>query len=258
MVILDLGTGITDPLAQFAIERADQTVVITTPEWITAASVLGALRYLQLEEGTLVLNQAPAGSNADYRDVIEENFRLQAIATRATIPYDPAHDARHRHLRPQRAEAFHPRAGEGAGGRDRGQLRLSMRMAGLKRRWAVGSGALFVLVALAMGTTVSVRPAQATPAHLSAFAAARRAWTRSACVAAAGEGPAWRAAAADLRRARPLTKGDRAAIARLYDLARLPETSETKQQMREFGADAKTLDRFFHTPGMFLKAVPRC
>jgi len=133
-----------------------------------------------------------------------------------------------------------------------------MRMAGLKRRWAVGSGALFVLVALAMGTTVSVRPAQATPAHLSAFAAARRAWTRSACVAAAGEGPAWRAAAADLRRARPLTKGDRAAIARLYDLARLPETSETKQQMREFGADAKTLDRFFHTPGMFLKAVPHC
>ena len=28
VVILDLGTGITDPLAQFAVDRADQTVVM--------------------------------------------------------------------------------------------------------------------------------------------------------------------------------------------------------------------------------------
>ena len=88
IVILDLGTGITDPLAQFAVERADQTVVITTPEWITSAGVLGALRYLQLREGTLVLNQAPLSKSAGNREVIEENFRRQAVATRATIPYD--------------------------------------------------------------------------------------------------------------------------------------------------------------------------
>jgi MinD-like ATPase involved in chromosome partitioning or flagellar assembly len=88
VVILDLGTGITDPLAQFAVQRADQSVVITTPEWITAAGVLGALRYLQLDEGTLVLNQAPIRRNAGNREVIEENFRRQAVATKATIPYD--------------------------------------------------------------------------------------------------------------------------------------------------------------------------
>ncbi len=88
VVILDLGTGITDPQAQFAIERADQSVIITTPEWITAANVLGALRYLRLEEGTLVLNQAPIGRNAGSREVIEANFRRQAVAARATIPYD--------------------------------------------------------------------------------------------------------------------------------------------------------------------------
>ncbi len=88
VVILDLGTGITDPLAQFAVERADQSVVITTPEWITSAGVLGALRYLQLEEGTLVLNQAPVGRNGGNRAVIEDNFRRQAVATSATIPYD--------------------------------------------------------------------------------------------------------------------------------------------------------------------------
>jgi MinD-like ATPase involved in chromosome partitioning or flagellar assembly len=88
VVILDLGTGITDPLAQFAVDRADQTVVITTPEWVTAAGVLGALRYLQLENGTLVLNQAPTGRHAGNRDVIETNFRRHAVDTSATIPYD--------------------------------------------------------------------------------------------------------------------------------------------------------------------------
>jgi hypothetical protein len=72
------------------------------------------------------------------------------------------------------------------------------------------------------------------------------------------KGPAWRAAAADLKRARPFTKGDQAASRRLYDLARLPEISETQRQMHVFEADAKALDRFFHTPGMFLKAVPHC
>lgn len=88
VLILDLGTGITDPIAQFAVNRADQSIVITTPEWITAAGVLGALRYLQLDEGTLVLNQAPGGRNAGSREVIEDNFRRHAVATRATIPYD--------------------------------------------------------------------------------------------------------------------------------------------------------------------------
>jgi MinD-like ATPase involved in chromosome partitioning or flagellar assembly len=88
VVILDLGTGITDPLAQFAVDRADQTVVITTPEWVTAAGVLGALRYLQLEQGTLVLNQAPVGRQGGNREVIEANFRRHAVETSATIPYD--------------------------------------------------------------------------------------------------------------------------------------------------------------------------
>ena len=36
LIILDLGTGITDPLARFAVERSDQVVLVTTPEWITA------------------------------------------------------------------------------------------------------------------------------------------------------------------------------------------------------------------------------
>jgi MinD-like ATPase involved in chromosome partitioning or flagellar assembly len=88
IVILDLGSGVTDPLVRFAVERADQSVVVTTPEWITAAGVLGALRHLQLEDGTVVLNQAPLGREARHGQAIVETFRRNGIATRATIPYD--------------------------------------------------------------------------------------------------------------------------------------------------------------------------
>lgn len=87
VILLDLGTGITDPIAQFAVESADQMVVITTPEWVTSANVLGALRYLSNENATLVLNQAPAKKRGN-REVIEANFRRQALSTRVTVPYD--------------------------------------------------------------------------------------------------------------------------------------------------------------------------
>ena len=36
VVLLDLGTGVAGPLARFAIERADQVVLVTTPEWVTS------------------------------------------------------------------------------------------------------------------------------------------------------------------------------------------------------------------------------
>ena len=87
VVILDLGTGITDPLAQFAVERSDQVVVITTPEWITSQSVLGALRYLSHERATLVLNQAIKPHNDHVRGV-EMQFREQRLRRSVTIPYD--------------------------------------------------------------------------------------------------------------------------------------------------------------------------
>lgn len=42
VILLDLGTGVIDPLAQFALQRADQAVGVTTPEFVTADKVLGA------------------------------------------------------------------------------------------------------------------------------------------------------------------------------------------------------------------------
>lgn len=91
LVLLDLGTGLADPLARFGLEVADQAVVVCTPEWVTADRVLAALDDLQAstaaEHVTLVLNQAPASGAVD-RQVLEAAFRRRHVARRVAIPYD--------------------------------------------------------------------------------------------------------------------------------------------------------------------------
>jgi putative peptide zinc metalloprotease protein len=102
VILLDLGTGIVDPLAQFGIRRADQALLVTTPEYVTADKVLRALRYLNAEAGwdsgsddeslnrkrlTVVLNRAPSERSGD-REVIESAFRRFGIGRHVTIPYD--------------------------------------------------------------------------------------------------------------------------------------------------------------------------
>ena len=62
-------------------------VVITTPEWITAATVLGALDHLTHERTTVVLNKARKGA-AEDREAIEQRFREQRLHRSVTIPYD--------------------------------------------------------------------------------------------------------------------------------------------------------------------------
>jgi MinD-like ATPase involved in chromosome partitioning or flagellar assembly len=92
LILLDLGTGLTDPLARYALTAADQTIVVSTPEWVTADRVLAALRDLEttLSAGrvTAVLNQAPAGSAVD-RQMIESAFRRAQLARPVTVPHDP-------------------------------------------------------------------------------------------------------------------------------------------------------------------------
>ena len=87
VILLDLGTGVTGPIVQFAIKRADQAVVVTTPEWITATNVLVALRQLRMDRATLVLNQAVKDTTGDS-DAIAEQFRKQRLSQRIAIPYD--------------------------------------------------------------------------------------------------------------------------------------------------------------------------
>jgi MinD-like ATPase involved in chromosome partitioning or flagellar assembly len=87
LIVLDLGTGITDPLARFAVERSDQVVLVTTPEWITATTVSGALRHLELTRALLVLNQARSRDVGDLR-TIERHFAGHELIRRVKIPYD--------------------------------------------------------------------------------------------------------------------------------------------------------------------------
>ena len=86
VVLLDLGTGVAGPLARFAIERADQVVVVTTPEWVTSSVVLGALSHLQHERATVAINRSRLDARAVA--VIEDRFRAEHLHRAVTIPHD--------------------------------------------------------------------------------------------------------------------------------------------------------------------------
>jgi hypothetical protein len=55
VVLLALGTGITDPLARFAVQRADQVAVVTTPEWIAAEAWRGDRRAAGVSQSLRVV-----------------------------------------------------------------------------------------------------------------------------------------------------------------------------------------------------------
>lgn len=88
VVLLDLGTGIASPVARFALEEADQSMVVSTPDFVAASTVLGALRYLRGERLTMVLNQAPRLPSVSARQEIEHELRRQQIERHVVIPYD--------------------------------------------------------------------------------------------------------------------------------------------------------------------------
>jgi MinD-like ATPase involved in chromosome partitioning or flagellar assembly len=86
VVLLDLGTGVAGPLVRFVIDRADQLVLVTTPEWVTATVVLEALSHLRHDRTTVALNKSML--HATDLPVIEERFRAQHLHRCVTIPYD--------------------------------------------------------------------------------------------------------------------------------------------------------------------------
>lgn len=87
VIVLDLGTGIAGEWAQFALGRADQTVIVTTPEWVTATNVSGALRHLRRERATLVMNKSRTKGSGDSA-AIEGHFRKAELSKRVVVPYD--------------------------------------------------------------------------------------------------------------------------------------------------------------------------
>src|ERR671931_2363505 len=85
------------PLARFAIERADQVVLVTTPEWVTSSVVLDALGHIQHERTTVALNKSLL--RAKDLPAVEQRFRAEHLHHCVTIPYDeqlaPTLDAGH-------------------------------------------------------------------------------------------------------------------------------------------------------------------
>lgn len=87
-VLLDLGTGIAHPLARLAIERADQLVAVTAPEWVTADNVLGSVRHLHHERVTLVINQAREGGTGFRSVALPRDERLGTMLDTGTYSLD--------------------------------------------------------------------------------------------------------------------------------------------------------------------------
>lgn len=92
LILLDLGTGLTDPIARLALTRSDLVVLVCTPEWVTADRVLEALRDLDGTVATrrvvLVLNQAPVRDRLD-RQVLDGAFHRAGVEQLAAVPFDP-------------------------------------------------------------------------------------------------------------------------------------------------------------------------
>lgn len=88
VILMDLGTGVEGPEARFALERADQSVVVSTPDFVALSTVLRGLRYLRDQPVTLVLNQAPRRPRAESRREVEQELRRQGIDRHVILPYD--------------------------------------------------------------------------------------------------------------------------------------------------------------------------
>lgn len=92
----------------------------------------------------------------------------------------------------------------------------------------------------------------------SAYAAAKHIWKVTVCRAAYLQGGLWRRAARDLDAARPLPHSYRVAAGWLRTIAGLPETGDTPAQMKLAAKDARRLDKFFHTPGLYVRYTGQC
>jgi MinD-like ATPase involved in chromosome partitioning or flagellar assembly len=87
LVLVDLGTGVAGPLAQFAISRADQLVLVTTPEWVASPLMREALMHLEQERTTVACNRFYARGAADLRE-LERRLRERGLQRSVAIPHD--------------------------------------------------------------------------------------------------------------------------------------------------------------------------
>jgi MinD-like ATPase involved in chromosome partitioning or flagellar assembly len=87
LVVFDLGTGVGTPLAQLLIRRADQAVIVTTPEWVATSAVLFALEHLEPKHATVACNKFLSRGPADICE-LERRLRERGVQRSVAIPYD--------------------------------------------------------------------------------------------------------------------------------------------------------------------------
>jgi MinD-like ATPase involved in chromosome partitioning or flagellar assembly len=85
-VLLDL-SGVTTPLARFALDRADQAVLVTTPDQLTATLALHALDQLGHERTTVVVNRSHPRLVPELR-AIEECLARRGARQPVAVPDD--------------------------------------------------------------------------------------------------------------------------------------------------------------------------
>jgi MinD-like ATPase involved in chromosome partitioning or flagellar assembly len=85
-VLLDL-SGVTTPLARFALDRADQAVLVTTPDQLTATLSLHALDQLDHERTTVVVNRSHPRLVPELR-AIEECLARRGARRPVAVPDD--------------------------------------------------------------------------------------------------------------------------------------------------------------------------
>ena len=88
VILMDLGTGVATPQAQFALERADQSVLVSTPDFAALSTVLDAQRYLPDHPVTLALNQVAGRPDDAARREVERELHGQGIDRHVILPYD--------------------------------------------------------------------------------------------------------------------------------------------------------------------------
>ena len=86
-VLVDLGSGVTSPLARLALDRADQTLLVTTPDQLTATLAIHALDQLDLERTTVLVNRTHPRRAPELR-AIEECLARRDARQPLTIPDD--------------------------------------------------------------------------------------------------------------------------------------------------------------------------
>jgi MinD-like ATPase involved in chromosome partitioning or flagellar assembly len=84
VVVLDVGPGITSPVARLSIERADQLLLVATADEVTADKVLGSVRHVDRGATTLVLNQARGRGGGPRSVALPRDDRLRGMLDSGT------------------------------------------------------------------------------------------------------------------------------------------------------------------------------